>query len=53
MFLFYEYENLIYIVTTKDKETVLKLLSLENIEFNEKRIFDKEDYQKFGNKKIL
>lgn len=53
MFLFSEYENLIYIVTTKDKETVLKLLSLENIEFNEKRIFDKEDYQKFGNKKNI
>lgn len=52
-FLFYDFKDLIYIVTTKDKETVLKLLSLEGIEFDEKRIFDKEDYEKFGSKKNI
>lgn len=52
-FLFDEYKHLVYIVTTKDKATVLKLLSLEGIEFDEKRIFDKEDYEKFGSKKSI
>jgi hypothetical protein len=52
-YLFYEYKNLIYIITTKDKATVLKLLSLEGVEFNEKRVFDKEDYKKYGSKKNI
>lgn len=52
-FLFYEYKHLVYIVTTKDKATVLKLLSLEGIKFDEKRVFDKEDYEKFGSKKSI
>ena len=52
-FLFYNFKNLVYIVTTKDKETVLKLLNLENIEFDSNRIFDKEDYEKFSNKKSI
>ena len=52
-FLFYEYKDLVYIVTTKDKATVLKLLSLEGIEFNERRILDKEDYEKFSSKKSI
>lgn len=52
-FLFYEYKYLVYIVTTKDKATVLKLLSLEGMEFDETRVFDKEDYEKFGTKKSI
>ncbi|MCG3670052.1 hypothetical protein L5F33_07260 [Aliarcobacter butzleri] len=52
-FLFYEYKHLVYIVTTKDKATVLKLLSLEAIDFDETRVFDKEDYEKFGSKKSI
>ncbi|MGP2657658.1 HAD family hydrolase [Malaciobacter sp. WC5094] len=52
-FLFSEHKNLVYIVTTKDKATVLKLLSLEGIEFQESRVFDKEDYEKFGSKKSI
>lgn len=52
-FLFYEYKHLIYIVTTKDKTTVLKLLLLEGIEFDEARVFDKENYEKFGSKKSI
>ncbi len=52
-FLFYEYKHLLYIVTTKDKTTVLKLLSLEGIEFDDARVFDKEDYEKFGSKKSI
>ncbi|WP_201523473.1 hypothetical protein [Aliarcobacter butzleri] len=52
-FLFYEYKHLVYIVTTKDKATVLKLLSLEGIELNGNRVFDKEDYEKFGSKKSI
>lgn len=52
-FLFYEYKHLVYIVTTKDKSTVLKLLSLEGVEFDEARVFDKEDYEKFGSKKSI
>jgi hypothetical protein len=52
-FLFYEYKHLVYIVTTKDKGTVLKLLSLEGIEFQEARVFDKEDYENFGSKKSI
>ncbi len=52
-FLFYEYKHLVYIVTTKDKATVLKLLSLEGVEFDETRVFDKEDYEKLGSKKSI
>ncbi len=52
-FLFYEYKHLVYIVTTKDKATVLKLLSLEAIDFDKTRVFDKEDYEKFGSKKSI
>ncbi len=52
-FLFYEYKHLVYIVTTKDKATVLKLLSLEGVEFDEARVFDKEDYEKIGSKKSI
>lgn len=33
-----------YIVTTKDRETVEKLLDLENIFIKKENIFDKEDY---------
>lgn len=51
--LFYNYKDLVYIVTTKDKKSVLKLLSLEGIEFNENRIFDRKDYEIHGNKKNI
>jgi phosphoglycolate phosphatase-like HAD superfamily hydrolase len=52
-FLFYDFKDLVYIVTTKDKSTVLRLLSLEGLEFEEKRIFDNKDYEKFGNKRNI
>lgn len=39
-----------YIVTTKDKETVLKLLLEEGVKFPISRIFDREDYAKYGSK---
>ncbi len=38
------------IVTTKDKETVLKLLELNGVFFNANRIYDKEDFEKHKNK---
>lgn len=43
----------IYIITTKDKQTVLKLLNLENIFIVGNHIFDKDDYKKFGSKKNI
>jgi len=48
-----KYSNLFYIITTKDKETVLKLLDIENIQFNTTNIYDKEDYSKYGSKKNI
>lgn len=52
-FLFSEFKDLIYIITTKDKATVLKLLSLENIEFDSSHIFDKKDYEKCNSKRKI
>ena len=48
-----KYPNLFYIVTTKDKETVLRLLNIENIQFDSSRIYDRNDYAKYGNKKNI
>lgn len=39
-----------FIVTTKDKETVLRLLEIENISFTSDRVYDKEDFQYHGSK---
>jgi hypothetical protein len=50
-YLFHNYKDSLYIVTTRDRSTVIKLLDIENIEFNPDRIFDKDDYELFGNKK--
>lgn len=52
-YIFKDFKDFIYIVTTKDKETVLNLLNLENIEFDSTRIFDKKDYEKLGSKKSI
>ncbi len=52
-FLFLEFKDVLYIITTKEKSTVLKLLSLQNIKFNKNRVFDRRDYQKFGSKKNI
>jgi hypothetical protein len=52
-FLFGDFKDKVYIITTKDKATVLKLLAFEGIEFNKKRIYDKEDYSKLGNKRKI
>ncbi|WP_428737608.1 hypothetical protein [Sulfurimonas sp.] len=48
-----EFEELVYIITTKDSSTVSKLLSLEGIKLKENRILGKEEYEKFGNKKNI
>lgn len=50
---YFQYKNLFYIITTKDKETVLKLLDLQNMKFDKSRVFDKDDYSKFGGKKNI
>lgn len=52
-FLFQEYKELIYIVTTKDKISVSKLLFLEGIEFDKSKIFDNSDYEKFNSKRKI
>lgn len=51
----YIYNNLDnwYIVTTKDRGTVKKLLDLENIPIKETMIFDRDDYSKFENKREI
>jgi len=38
------------IVTTKDKDTVQRLLQLEDIDFSKKDIYDKCDFEKYKNK---
>lgn len=52
-FLFCDFKDYVYIVTTKDEKTVFNLLSLEGIGFDKARIFDKDDYEKFGSKKNI
>jgi len=51
--LIHDNKDKIYIVTTKDKETVLKLLDMENIFFDKNHVFDNTDYAKYGNKKDI
>jgi hypothetical protein len=50
---FDNYGDFIYIITTKDKATVLSLLSLDNIKVDPCRIFDVDDYSKYGSKKNI
>jgi phosphoglycolate phosphatase-like HAD superfamily hydrolase len=38
------------IVTTKDKETIQKLLKINGINFNKESIYDKNDFEKYNNK---
>jgi len=40
----------IFIVTTKDRSTVLKLLAVNGIDFNADQIYDRKDYAKSGGK---
>jgi len=42
-----------YIVTTKDRKTVLDLLNIEGILFDKNKIYDKDDYSKYGSKKAI
>lgn len=42
-----------YIVTTKDKETVKKLLELENIFIKKEQIFDKDNYALLQSKRAI
>lgn len=52
-FLFQENIETIYIITTKDKASVSKLLLLEGIEFDKSKIFDKSDFAKFKSKRNI
>jgi hypothetical protein len=52
-FLFDDFKEEVYIVTTKDKKTVLELLNLEKINFNLARIFDKDSCEEFISKKNI
>lgn len=48
-----KFPDLIYIISTKDKSTILELLLLEKINFDERKIFDNLDFRKFGSKKLI
>ena len=42
--------NSVFIITTKDRPTVLKLLAINGIDFNPLQIFGRESYDKYGGK---
>ena len=52
-FLFLDFKDWTYIVTTKDRSTVLELFSREGLKVEEKRVFDHEDYKNFGSKRDI
>lgn len=43
----------VYVVTTKDKETVLNLLRLHSMNMNSKKVLDKVDYRQLGSKSSM
>jgi len=47
------YSNRVYIITTKDRDTIVELFRIYNIKFDKDRIFDKDDYESLGSKKNI